>query len=155
MLQARMTQGDPRLYSVARDVAHNFPFVAREVARRLRDEEWPVLTELCRRNNVTQEELGQACESFCRFVGGVLDKPTETMQDGIVRSGFASVRAEAQAAFMAYLGQVVAGVYWQGLRDAMAGGPQPLDTEALARAGAECLSAMRAAGAYQEVKEGA
>lgn len=146
MLQARFAQGDPRLYSVNRDVAHNFQFIAREVARRLRDNQWPALESLCATHNVTPEELGQACQAFCSFVAGVLEQPNETMEESIQRSGFLSVREEAQIAFMACLGQVVAGVYWVGLREATAGGSTPpLDAAALASAGAACVAAMQAA----------
>ncbi len=144
MLQARFAQGDPRLYSVSRDVAHNFQFIALEVARRLRDNRWPALEELCAAHGVSAEELGAACQAFCSFVAGVLERPGETMEEGIRRSGFLAARGEAQVAFMACLGQVVAGVYWAGLREATAGGSTPpLDCAALAAAGAACVQAMQ------------
>lgn len=148
MLQARFNQGDPRLYSVNRDVAHNFQYVAMEVARRLRDDRWPAVEKLCAAHRITKVELGEACAAFCRFVAGVLEVPKESMEEGVKRSGLLDVREEAQVAFMSCLGQVMAGVYWVGLREATAGGSNPpLDSESLVRLGAECADHLAKAAA--------
>ena len=124
-LQARMSENDPRLYNVYRDVAHNFGDVVREVAARLEDGRWPVAKEICGKNGVTQDQLGLACEAFCKFVASSTEIPKERMNDALVRSGWYNVPEVAQVVYMAYLGTVLSGYYFAGVREATLGGVGP------------------------------
>jgi hypothetical protein len=68
-LQARMSASDNRLYNPGRDVAHNFKQVMEEVAKRLEDKNsWKELSEVLKRENVTDKDLGDACAAYCRYL---------------------------------------------------------------------------------------
>lgn len=142
-IQARMSKEDPRLYSVNRDVAHNFGDVMQIVADRLEGEAWPELAELLKRHNVTQDELGEACKALCLFVCQATDVPKENMLDCLTRHGWFKIQPEAQIAITAVLGTVILGYYFAGVREATLGGEGPvLRYQDLAQRGAECARNM-------------
>jgi hypothetical protein len=137
-IQAKLDPKDSRLYNINRDIAHNFANVARFVAARLDDQRWPVVHRILADNEVDLDELGKACSSFCLFVRSACDHPDETMQGALDRSGWNDVREEAQMAYMALLGTVIAGYYFAGVRDATMGGQGPcLTMDDLREAGKE------------------
>ena len=123
-VQVRFEKNDPRLYNVERDVAHNFRFVAMEVAKRLERKPWPEL-DLALKHVPDDPQLGQAAQAFCTFVATAALTPTEDMSAALLRSGWFAVPPSAQVAYMAYLGQVMAGVYFHGVREATIGGQGP------------------------------
>lgn len=127
-LQARMSENDPRLYNVNRDVAHNFGDVVREVAGRLEDARWPIIAEICKHYNVTEDQLGLACEAFCKFVASSVEVPKERMNEALARCGWFNVPEAAQVAYMAYLGTVMAGYFYAGVREATLAGVGPAQT---------------------------
>lgn len=142
-LQARMSEHDPRLYNVNRDLAHCFGTVMMEVAARIEDQRWPFLTELLRTHGVSDESLGEACAAVCRFVISTVDNPKENMHSCLARSGFFSCHEAAQVAVMAVLGTVVLGIHWVGVREATLGGVGPVLTYAdLGWRGSECAKLM-------------
>lgn len=116
-VNAVMNPADPRLYNPSRDVAHNFPDVARVLAARLDGGAWTALEALLIEKKVTTDELGQAVETFCGFVVTAADNPKETMSGTLARSGFEACREEAKIAVMAMLGTVILGYYWAGVRE--------------------------------------
>ncbi len=124
-LQARMSENDPRLYNVYRDVAHNFGDVVREVAGRLEDNRWPIVGVILKEHKITEDQLGQACEAFCKFVASSVDVPKERMNDALARCGWYNVPEAAQVAYMAYLGTVISGYFFAGVREATLGGVGP------------------------------
>jgi hypothetical protein len=117
-IQARFSEHDPRMYSVARDVAHNFGYITKEVADRIEDRRWGPLQALLDEKGITLDQLGAACESFCKYLVSACEIPKESMGECLQRSGFYDVPDLAQIAYMAYLGTVVAGVQWLGVRQA-------------------------------------
>lgn len=117
-MQARMTQGDPRLYSPNRDVAHNFEFVIQEVAECLETGKWPALTRLAAEKGVTDVELGKCCEALCKFVIVQTDNPKESMGACLGRCGFLDLPETARIVVMAYLGNIILGMHWAGVREA-------------------------------------
>ena len=127
-IQARMSEKDPRLYNVNRDLAHNFEFIVKLVAGRLEDDLWPELAELLKDRGVSQSELGEACVAYCRFIATEVKDPKEGVQEAMERSGWFQVRPEAQIAFMALLGTVVSGIQFHGVREATLGGEGPAQT---------------------------
>lgn len=147
VLQARMSPSDDRWYNVNRDLAHCFADVVREVAARLDDDRWPVIGELCRANQVSDDDLAQACGAFCRFVVGACDDPRESMHTVLSRVGWFDLPSVAQVAYMAYLGTVVAGYFFAGVREATIGGQGPLldcdDLRAFGREGYRALTRRR------------
>ncbi|MCI0422274.1 MAG: hypothetical protein L0312_24105 [Acidobacteria bacterium] len=143
-LQARFSEHDPRLYNVNRDVAHNFGDVMREVAARLEDERWLILADALKHYDVTQDDLGEACAAFCRFVASAVEKPKETMSACLARAGWFGCPDVAQMAVMAILGTVLSGYYWVGVREATLKGSGPaLSYQDLRARGEECARLMQ------------
>ncbi len=124
-LQARMSESDPRLYNVNRDVAHCFGDIVREVAGRLEDNRWPVVGELLARYQISEDQLGEACAAFCKFVASSVEVPKERMNEALARCGWFHVPEAAQLAYMAYLGTVVTGYFYAGVREATLQGTGP------------------------------
>lgn len=120
-LNARLSQQDPRLYNVSRDVAHAFGDMMRVVASRLESlDRWPVLKAFIEENDITEDQLGEACAAFIRFTGGACDDPKEEMGDVLRRSGWYDrdkVPEEAHIAIMAMLGTVISGYFFTGARE--------------------------------------
>lgn len=144
-LQARMSEHDDRLYSPARDVAHCFADVMREAAARLEDERWAALAALLKKEGVTQEELGAACQAACLFVASAVDSPKEKMGECLARCGFWKVPEAANIGLMAIVGTVMMGYFWGGAHEATMGGKGPcLKAQDLRALGAQCHEAMTA-----------
>jgi hypothetical protein len=143
-----MSAGDTRLYSVNRDVAHHFPQVMMHIANRLENGAWPFLKSLLDAYGVPEEELGKACETFCAFIATAHERgDTVTMEDALQASGFLAVHQAAQAVFMAYLGSVMAGIFFAGARDASLGGDSyKASVAGLVEAGARCAEMFKAKG---------
>lgn len=127
-MQMRMSQGDARLYSVDRDVAHNFSAVMTTVMNRLSAEDWPELNEVLRREKVTLDDLDQACNCFVLYMVASVDKSLKdlSMIDHIRNSGFLECKPAAQVAVMAMFGISYAGIQFLGLREATVPGEEPL-----------------------------
>lgn len=138
MIQARMSATDPRLYNPGRDVAHCFKAVVLEVANRLENARWAPVREYLADRAVSDEALGAACEAFTLFVATSVADKDETMEECLRRVGWFAVPEAAQVAYMAYLGTVMSGLFYSGVREATLGGEGPVsDSRALAAAGAE------------------
>jgi hypothetical protein len=127
-LQARLSEHDPRLYNVNRDVAHCFGTVMREVAARLEDDKWQVLVDYLRREKVTMDQLGAACQAAIVFVQSSTDHKKEKMGEALARSGWHAVPEPAQVALCAIMGTVLLGIFWVGVREATLGGVGPVQS---------------------------
>ncbi len=126
-LNARMSQGDPRLYTPNRDVAHNFDQVIMEVAKRCEEGTWDALVSLAREKKVSDEELGLACQAICKFVARQPVKG-ESMAACLASSGFLELSPAARVIVSAYIGTVILGMHWAGVREATLGGAGPAMT---------------------------
>lgn len=136
VLQARFTDKDERFFDINRDFAHCFDQVAMEVASRLEDQRWQPLNDYLNENGITQDQLGEACRAFCDFVMKSTEDRSETMADVLKRVGWFDVPEPAQVALMAYTGQVLAGMFFKGRRDAtLLDEPKMLTSEELRWAG--------------------
>ncbi len=124
-LQQRLSQHDSRWYSTDRDVAHNFAQVCRLVAARLEDQTWPFLRDFCTAYKITQDQLGQACESFLKFVASSDIKEDVRVDQSLARSGWMDLPDPVQFAFLALLGTVLLGLYHVGVKEATIGGDGP------------------------------
>lgn len=124
-MQARMSKDDPRLYNVNRDIAHNFEFVIMEVGKAIESRRFSPLTRLAKEHNVTDQELGKTCQALCLFMATQADVPKESMPQCLERSGFLSVNPIAQVIVIAYIGQIILGCQWVGVREATLGGSGP------------------------------
>jgi len=124
-LNARMNPHDNRLYNVNRDVAHCFDFVIQEVADCVEKGKWPALTKLAKLSGVTDNELGQACRALCLFVYVQTDNPKETMAQCLARCGFLDLSETTRIIVMAYLGNIILGMHFAGVREATLNGVGP------------------------------
>lgn len=132
-LQARLSEGDPRLYNCNRDVAHNFRPIMEILAARIEDGVWDELKTVMEFLGLSHDELGEAVVALIQFVRSSTENPREDMRDCLERSGFLRMRAEAQVAVAAQLGQILLGVHFAGVREATLGGVGPgMDLQQLA-----------------------
>jgi hypothetical protein len=144
-LQARMSASDNRLYNPGRDVAHNFQQVMEEVAERLEDKKaWKELSEVLKRENITDKDLGEACAAYCRYLVDSANLPQLSMLNAMDESGFFETKPAAQVAVMAMIGTVYAGIQHVGIREATLGGEGPLhDAKSLVKEAQSLLEYMR------------
>lgn len=124
-LNARMSQSDPRLYNVNRDVAHNFDFVIQEVAKCMEEQRWRTLTTLAKTHQISDFELGRTCEALIKFIGVQVDNPKESMAACLARCGFLDLPEMARVIVMAYLGNVTLGIHHSGVREVTLDGVGP------------------------------
>lgn len=143
-LNARLRPQDTsRLYNPNRDVAHNFSWIMTQVAARLEDGPWTPVSDYLKHSGTTTEQLGRVCQVFIHFVAGATDRPGETMIECLGRVGWFDLPEPAQVALMAYLGTVIAGVYFQGVREVTLGGEGPCqDMAGMVEAGRLCSRLM-------------
>lgn len=129
-LQARMSEGDRRLYNPGRDVAHNFQEVLETVADRLEKQSWPELAGLLDREGVDMDDLGEACGAYCTYIASAADpeRGQLSMIDAMRLSGFFECKPAAQVAVLAMIGTCFAGIQFGGIREATVGGEGPLET---------------------------
>jgi len=120
-----MSEGDPRLYSVNRDVAHNFKDIMRIVADRLRNRCWPGLEAVMATEHVTDQNVSQAFDCLCRFILSAQEHPRMPFEEALAKSGFEQCQNAAQVAVLAMLGSVTLGYHFVGVREATIGGVGP------------------------------
>lgn len=125
-VQARMSEGDRRLYNVNRDVAHNFKYVMQIVAQRFDEDAWPAITSLCKRENVPISEIDKALSCYCEYVAMAGSHPERDMFQALNLSGFFACHSTAQVAVMAMIGTTYAGIQFVGVREATVGGEGPM-----------------------------
>lgn len=126
-IQAKTSEWDHRLYSVNRDLAHNYTHICQETARRLEAGSWPIVTRMCADYKITEDELGEACRAYLEFIGtSVSVKEDREPQQGLTRVGWFALRDEVQVIFMAMLSTVVMGYAYVGIREATLGGKGPI-----------------------------
>lgn len=143
MLQIRnREEPNSLLYSPGRDIAHCFNPFMDAVYERIQAQAWDYLTDLARREGVTDEDLGQVAKCLSTFIGTQMG-PKESMNEALVRSEFLALPAAPRAIVMAYLGTVVLGAHWAGVRHASLGGKGPAETyRRLFWAGRKCVLLM-------------
>lgn len=143
-LQARMTEGDPRLYNVNRDLAHNFDQVILATASRIEAATWKDLHDIARASGVSDEDLGKACQCLCRFILAQSDDKKESMAGCLARCGFLDLHPAARVVVTSYLGTVVLGMHWAGVHEATMGGIGPVLTyQDLRWYGVRCVKLMQ------------
>lgn len=104
-------------YSPQRDIAYLYgPCVqaAEDMVYEGRDES---LTAWLDANGITHDELGEAFQKFCLALNAAHQNPKESWEDVLERTGFSKVKAPARIAMMYYIGTIMAGTFFQGIRD--------------------------------------
>jgi hypothetical protein len=121
-LQARMTQGDPRLYDPSRDVAHNFIDVVKTTAHQLEHiaTAWPEMAQVLSRESVNEHDLGEACGALCTYLIETADKTKRnvSVEQAFTNAGFFNLKPAAQIAVMAMVGLIYSGMFYRGARQA-------------------------------------
>lgn len=104
-------------YAPARDIAYLYPSVLSNVADRLEAEAFKPLHEMLLREGVTMDDLGAACEAYALFTNMAhqTDKP---MAQAMEESGWLAVHPLARVAYMFYVGAMIGGTFYTGIRDA-------------------------------------
>jgi hypothetical protein len=97
-----------------------FPSIVENVADRLEEECFPVLHKWLKEQDVTSDELGEACRAYIEFMQTAHLNPDETCQQALERVGWFEVRDEARIAYIFYIGSQLMGTMWHGLRDVAA-----------------------------------
>jgi hypothetical protein len=139
MLQARMSEGDARLYSPNRDVAHCFGGAIDELQQRVTAMKWLALREYLKKHGVTDEELGKAVQALSTFVATATHDKKENMNGTLQRSGWYELSDPAMIAVTSLLGTILMGYFWTGAKESTIGGVGPcLEYQDLQRAGREC-----------------
>ncbi len=142
-MQMRANASDERYYSPNRDLAHNFHAIMGEVVKSVDEGRWPVLTDMATKAGVTRDELGRACAALCSFVEVNMNNKGESMAACLQRCGFLDINPVARVVAMAYLGNVILGFHWCGVREATLGGKGPaLTYKGLAAEGARAARLM-------------
>lgn len=121
-----MSKSDPRYYDVNRDVAHHFSYVANLVASRLEDQTWDDLNVILKQNDITMDDLGEACGAFCTFVGSAAEDAKLSMKESLDKSGWTKVKPAAQIAVMSTIGAIYFGIQFAGVRAATIGDEGPM-----------------------------
>jgi hypothetical protein len=127
-IQARFSEHDPRLYSLNRDLAHNFASIMEEVVKSLSTKRWPALAEYLEASKIGDRELADAVNALCHFIASQSSIKGESMAWGLARCNFLEQPTAAKVAVMATLGQIVLGVHWAGVKEATLGGKGPAMT---------------------------
>lgn len=113
--------GDKRWSDPSRDLAHCFPNLICQTAELIDGDKWPVFRKYLVDNNVTTEDLGVVMLALCQFTQACLEKPEDTLDDCLRRSGYYSVSQPAVMAYLAAMGSVVLGGIFAGRRQAYMG----------------------------------
>lgn len=124
-IQARFNNYTP-LYNMHRDVAHNFVYVAKQVAAALEDGTWPELAALLKHHKVSMLQVGEACEAYCIYLSMAVTSPKVSEFDALEQAGFWRCAPMAQVAVMATIGTVFSGMQHVGVREATLGGEGPV-----------------------------
>jgi hypothetical protein len=137
---------DTPLYSTRRDLAHIFGDVMLTVADRLAAQPlWSGFDKLVAGETpeAVDELLNDAVATFMTFMGESMKNLEEDMPAVLQRVGYLDVPRNIQVILMATLGQVLAGHFFNGIREATIGGDKPAARmEAHLQAGREMLKWM-------------
>jgi|JI10StandDraft_1071094.scaffolds.fasta_scaffold11878_5 hypothetical protein len=138
--QMRLSPHDNRLYSVARDIVHNWKPVMEHIAGVIDDQRWKELQEVLDAGNISHDEVGEALSCFMIYNASAAVKSPDNndMLTALQTSGFLACKPLAQVAVMALIGQAYAGIQFAGIRDACLGTDKPLlDIQELVKAADE------------------
>lgn len=126
-------------YAPARDIAYLYPNVVQAMENMLYQQKFPVLKTWLQSEGVTEEELAKTVEAYCLFLNLAHKEPEETVEMCLERSGFTGMPAPAQVALMFYLGSIMTGTFFKGIRDITPlGGDTTFEVHQLVKMGERC-----------------
>lgn len=104
-------------YAPARDIVYMIPRIVENVADSLEDERFPALHKFLKQSGVTPNDLGDACTAFIKFMQTAHENPSGRVYLALENSGWFDVKDEARIAYTFYVGSMMTGVMWSGIRD--------------------------------------
>ncbi len=126
MLQLRPRGTDAIPYAPARDIVYIMPDIARVAADRLEDRRFEAMHSWLDAEDITLDDLGEACGAFCRFMTTAHENPDESMDDVLKRAGWYDVKPPARVAWTFYTGAQLTGMFFNGVRNALLEGEETL-----------------------------
>lgn len=118
-------------YAPQRDLRYIYPGILQAVCDRFNGGGWPALSNYAESRGCTGEDLIQAHLAFVSFVNNSCDNPEENMEQVLHSADWFNTPVEAQVAYMAMLGTVLAGQLFYALRDTTKLGDKPDGAEDL------------------------
>lgn len=120
MLQMRPT--DPNAphqvrYSPSRDIAYLYPNVVQTAENMLYERRYGPLHEWLDREGVTEDQLAETVQKFCLVLNEAHKNPEEDLYAVMDRIGFSEMPHSAQVALTYYIGTMMAGTFFQAIRD--------------------------------------
>lgn len=123
-------------YAPSRDLLYIYPDVLRNVADRLEDAPFKPLHDWLKERDVTLDDLGEAAGCYCKYMNAAHQGVERTMWDILEKSGWNQCKWEARVAYMFYVGILMTGVFFKGVRDATPEGGETISqVKALIAAG--------------------
>jgi hypothetical protein len=116
------------LFNPGRDVAQLFPFLAVAVVRNIEAKVWPELHEKFGGDDEQGVRFASGILAFSKFVAAAADVGDASMDDRLKAAGFHDLDADTRIVLMAYLGQLVLGLCYHGVREITLNNVGPLST---------------------------
>lgn len=120
-LQIRPKAGSGEVYDVAynpaRDIAYLYPNIVQMAETMLYEGRHKLLHEWLDCEEVDPDDLAKTIRAFCETLNAAHQNPDETLEDIMERTGFADCPQPLQVALMYYIGTMMAGTFFKGLRD--------------------------------------
>ena len=110
-------------YAPSRDIVYLLPDIMANVADRLEDEHFSELHSLLkkkrwfRRKGITMDDLGEACKAYITFMKTGHEDPDKNIDDVLRDAGWYKVKPEARIAYTYYVGAMMSGTFFRGIRD--------------------------------------
>lgn len=119
MLQLRPKEGGTVnvSYAPARDICYLYPNVIEAVEQMLYQMRFPALKKWLKAEGITEEQLANTVEAYCKFMNAAHQNPEESPEDVMDRVGFTKCPGPAQVALMFYIGSTMTGTFFKGIRD--------------------------------------
>jgi len=109
--------GDVLFYSPDRDVAHIWTAVVKVAMRGLDQVAWPGwLVPFLRANSISESDLTEAASAFVKGVNRCTSAELGSFVEAFSGTGWYELRPELRVVIMARIGEVLTGVYWNGVR---------------------------------------
>ena len=107
-------------YAPSRDVVYLWPDVMRNLADRLEDAPFKPLADFLESEGISMEQLAQAYKAYIDFINAAHRSADKGVYESLEDAGWLQCPLPAQLAVMYYLGMMITGVAFRGLRDVVA-----------------------------------
>lgn len=104
-------------YAPARDICYLYPNVVSQAEEMLYQPRFAALQAWLDAEGVTEQDRATVVETYCLFLNAAHQNPEETIEDVMDRVGFSKIHPAAQVAFMFYIGTIMTGTFFKGIRD--------------------------------------